>query len=433
MDEDHSTWQRLQGLARLAVLQLESGRIARETQEIVRACAAGLKLENVTVITLGCAVVVQHTTPDGRDLAVTREVAVSTGINCEQARSLDDAAVPIAGGDVAPEQVENTLDAARVTPQPWYVAVLALSVVAASIALQFGVEPTGALFTGLLEFLVAGSGVLLARARLGVLFAATAQAELGGVVALVAASTGLVPWVAAVASVAVSWVVLVPQPAVVASAADAVDGEYPASAARGAVVLMTLVGVAIGAGCFIQLSAHYAPARLGDVVLPTLMWPLVIFFSGLGAVANAFANGGGRRLVGPAAVIGMGTGVCNLLLGRVWGLDVVLAKTLVAIVLGVVATLVARRVGYPAAVLMLMGITGALLPGDVVYTAIMKHMHGGSGLGDLLRAGVICFGLGAGAAFGAKVTALVQHHRAGVMTGVARRAAFGTVQRGARR
>jgi len=129
-------------------------------------------------------------------------------------------------------------------------------------------------------------------------------------------------------------------------------------------------------------------------------------FSALGAVANAFANGGRLPLVRPAALLGLVTGAVNQVLVLAVGLPAVWASSLSAVVLGVLSAALVKRTGYPSQVLALMGITGALLPGIPVFFGILQAMGGGNAAEHFGTAAVISLGIGTGVALGVHLAGL---------------------------
>ncbi|MGI6878534.1 hypothetical protein [Microbacterium sp. gxy059] len=210
---------------------------------------------------------------------------------------------------------------------------------------------------------------------------------------------GLVEPVGAAAAFAVSWLLILPLPQVIEATTDAVEGAYTSALVRVANVAVTAGGIAIG-GSIVLFTG--SALDLDDPVLdelPSLPWYLGLVFAALGAIANAFANGGRATLILPAAALGIVTSAASQAL-QLTDLPFGWAAAIAAVLLGFVSVFLAPRVGYPYPVLALMGITGALLPGLTVFRGVIHQMSGGSGMDLFLQAGVTCIGLGVGVAFG---------------------------------
>ena len=95
--------------------------------------------------------------------------------------------------------------------------------------------------------------------------------------------------------------------------------------------------------------------------------------------------GGGMSLMLPAGVVGLLTAICNQFLTRGLEMHTAWAAGISAVLLGLVATLLARKLSYPASVLALMGMTAALLPGLTVYMGLATSLTGVSGMAEYLK------------------------------------------------
>lgn len=200
---------------------------------------------------------------------------------------------------------------------------------------------------------------------------------------------------------------LVPLPLLILLVADLVTTNHLAAVARLSVLFLVLCGISVGAIAVLSMAGAITTETPSNVDLPTLAIPLSLLFSILGAVANALANSGGRSLILPAAVIGLLTACCNQSLIHLAGLPAAWSSTLSAVVLGVVAATWAKRSDYPAPVLALMGITGALLPGLTVLQGVASELYFGTGLQFFGQAGMVAVGLGVGTTLGFQLASLV--------------------------
>jgi uncharacterized membrane protein YjjB (DUF3815 family) len=192
---------------------------------------------------------------------------------------------------------------------------------------------------------------------------------------------------------------LVPLPLIVSAVVGAVNAKEVAATSRASPIVLTVGGLVLG-GAIVVLAGRELTAPTGDVNLPTLAIPLVLLFSALGAMANAIANLGARHLLPAAGVIGLLTAAGNLLLSRGAGLPSGWATALTAVALGFGAAWWSRRTDHAAAVLALMGITGALLPGLTVYQGVVLEIFGRASAWYYVSAGLTCIGLGVGTTLG---------------------------------
>ena len=407
-------WERLDILLRFAVADAEAGRSTTETVATLHACAAALGMPGLTVVSGGRTFVLEHVLPSGEALTRLGSAATIDAIDCERLRRLERVSVDIRRGRVGVDGIRRLIDAAVGTSRPWWWAAAGMTVLAACIALQIGTSPVAALLAAALQVLVSGIGALAAtRAGTLRLFVVATQCLVGAAFLAAFHALGALSWIEAATCLAVSWLLLVPLPSLLTLVVDAVNSEHLAAAARAAVSTLVVGGIVLGGGVVLTIADHLQLRGPSGFDLPTLAVPLVLVFSALGAMANGIANGGGRRLLLPAATIGVATAACNQTLIHVVGLDATWASIASAVVLGIGSALWARVVPYPAAVLALVGITGALLPGLVVLRGVVLELFHTSGLLFFGQAVVICLGLGIGATFGFQLVARLSRSRAG--------------------
>ena len=386
-------WERLDLLLHFAIADAEAGRATTDTVATIRACAAALGMPDLTVISSGRTFMLEHVLPSGEALTRVGSAATIDAIDCERLRRLGHVAADIEGGHVRVDGIRRLIDTAVGTARPWWWAAAGMTVLAACIALQIGASPLAALLAAVLQVLVSAFGALAAtRASTLRLFVVATQCLVGAAFVATFHAVGALSWIEAATCLAVSWLLLIPLPS-----------------------LLTLVvdGIVLGGGIVLTIADHLRLRGPGDFDLPTLAVPLVLVFSALGAMANGVANGGGRRLLLPAAAIGVATAACNQALIHLVGLDAPWASIASAVVLGAGAALWARVLPYPAPVLALVGITGALLPGLVVLRGVVLELFHTSGLFFFGQAVVICLGLGIGATFGFQLVARLSRSRAG--------------------
>lgn len=211
--------------------------------------------------------------------------------------------------------------------------------------------------------------------------------------------------------IAVSWLLLIPLPQVIGAVTDALDADFMSAVSRLGSVAMAAVGIAIGGAVTFGLGEVLGMDHPRLDSLPEFPWYLVLVFSALGAIGNAFANGGRTPLILPAAGIGMVTAAANQVLLNAAALTPLWANSLSAVVLGVLTVIIAKRTGDPQPVLALVGITGALLPGIPVFFGILQEMGFGSGGQYFLRAAITCAAIGVGVAFSSYLASIAGNVR----------------------
>ena len=187
---------------------------------------------------------------------------------------------------------------------------------------------------------------------------------------------------------------------------DAINTLQLAALARFASISVAMGGILIGGTAVIHIGRQFV-TMVPDPTLLSLSLPLALFFSLIGAMASAVANGGRMSLMLPAGVVGLLTAICNQFLTRGLEMHTAWAAGISAVLLGLVATFLARKSSYPASVLALMGMTAALLPGLTVYMGLATSLTGVSGIAEYLQAALICVVLGVGVALGFTIARLI--------------------------
>lgn len=416
--------ERLELLADLGYGFLESGQTTAQTERTLVECAHGLGLGEVTANFFGRLLTVETTTPDGATVTVTGAARSLDAVDCTRARTLNRLAAPLLSAPVVrvgrgspvarPAPVSDETDlgglrkrvsAARERQNPWWVSAFGLALLAFCISLQVGVAWQAWVTTAAVQLLSSAVGTATARLRMPRLFATAAQTTVGGAAATVLVQLGFVDPVGAAAALAVTWLLVLPLPQAIAAVTDAIEADYLSALTRIASVAVSAGGVFIGGTLTFALGELLGMDHPSLSELPSLPWYLGLVFAALGAIGNAFANGGGWSLVAPAATLGLVTSAAHQTLLAA-GLPMLWAASISAAVLGVVAVFFAIRTDYPQQVLALMGITGALLPGLPVFFGILQQMGAGSGLAHFGHAGAICIGIGAGAALGSYLVSL---------------------------
>ena len=391
-------------VAQLLAGLLNAGLSTSDAIALGRSAAVKLGLDAVEFVDLGRSVLIQHGHPDGQIRTVSRPVGLDS-INCEQLRALTLVCKQISAGKLDIQTAPNAIQrAAAITANKWW-GVIGLTILAFCIALQVGADWMTALGASLVQVSVSLMGWIGGRIAIPRLFVVALQCMVCAIVAAGLVVTGLVASPGAVA-IAVAWMLLVPQPQVINMVIDAINTLQLAALARFASVSVAVGGILIGGTAVIHIGRQFV-TMVPDPTLLSLSLPLALFFSLIGAMANAVANGGRMSLMLPAGVVGLLTAICNQFLTRGLEMHTAWAAGISAVLLGLVATFLARKSSYPASVLALMGMTAALLPGLTVYMGLATSLTGVSGMAEYLQAALICVVLGVGVALGFTIARLI--------------------------
>ncbi|MFT4188406.1 MAG: threonine/serine exporter family protein [Aeromicrobium sp.] len=404
---------RLELLAELGYGFVESGQTSGQTERVLRDCARSLGLSSLGFNSFGRLLLLETTSPDGGTVSVQGAAKALDFVDCARARKLSAVADELTDRGEQPDLADAHRRVAllRRTATPWWARAFGMTLLAFAISMQVGVTWHAWVAAALVQVVTSLTGLLTARWTMPSLLSAAVCSSAGGAFATLLVKIGFVDPVGAAAAIAVTWLLLLPLPQIIGAVTDAIDADHLSALTRVASVLVAGVGVFVG-GAF-----TFALGELLDMDhpkldhLPTFPWYAILVFSALGAIANAFANGGTLSLVGPAATLGVVTGTVNQVLLRVADAPTLWANSASAVVLGVLTVVLAARTGYPQPVLALMGVTGALLPGIPVFFGILQEMGEGSGAAYFGQAATICVGIGAGVAFGAWVTERARSRR----------------------
>lgn len=407
--------QRLDLLMSLGCGLLESGQTSGQVQSIIVSSGRSLGLSELSFTTSGSLAVLEAHKPDGTTVMTSGAARALDMIDCTKSRALHHVVLELRDGGGAGSHTQRKEHLSHVREEiwrlrekatPWWATTLGLTMLAVFISMQVGVLWTAWVAAAAVQLVASLVGFAVIRAQMPKLFVIILQSSAGGAFATALVLLGFVDPVGAAAAIAVNWLLLLPLPQVIGAVTDAIGADYVSAMTRVASVGIAAVGISIG-GVFIF--------ALGDMLgmdhpaldeLPTFPWYLVLVFSALGAMANAFANGGRASLLLPAAVIGVSTGVVNQVMLHIVGAPTLWASTVSGVALGLMTLHFAVRTGYPQQVLALMGVTGALLPGIPVFFGILQYMSGVSGADHLAHAGMICAGISAGVALGSYIAAL---------------------------
>lgn len=404
---------RLGLLADLACGFLESGQPGWRVGDTLTECVDAQGLAGFGFTTVGRVVIVEASLPDSGTVTVTTTAKALDLIDCTRSWRLHRLAEEVVASGSGQTQGDGSGDIGALRAQvaglraistPWWAVAGGTTMLAFVISMQLGVGWRSWIAAAVVQLLTAFCGQLLTKFRLPELFAAVIKSAVAGTLATVLVLVDVLDPVAAAAAIAVNWLLLLPLPQIIGAMSDVIDGDYLSAVTRAGSVVVTAFGISISGVYVFALGEMLDMDHPLISEVPGLPWYLALVFSALGALANAFANGGWVRLAVPAMTIGVVTGTVNQFLILVVGASAVWAAAGAATVLGAVAVVMAVRTGYPDQVFALMGVTGALLPGIAVVTGILQVMGEESGAEHFTTAVTTCVSIGTGVAFGAFLT-----------------------------
>lgn len=399
LDKDE-VQKRLGMLVVLATSMIESGRSISGTSRIIKASAKGVDLNNILVNATGKIVSLQYINSSNEVYIRNGHAKAVDSFDCDRMKQLEIIASKISSGKLTSDDAIIEIEKCKHISKPWWWTTGGLAVLGFCVSLQVGGLFNTAIVTAILHFLVSLAGRFLGKYSVPNLYAVAIQCIIGGIIAFGAHYFGLVSVQGAIVALAVSWMLLVPQSLIISAVLDVTNQQYVAGVTHTSLIVLISSGIIMGGIITLSMTdlLHLSPNQ--KIVLPTLSIPLGIVFSVIGATANAMANSGGKDLVIPAAIIGLVTASINQVLLNLLGFPALWAASITAIILGFCSELLARRVLYPAPVLALMGIAGALLPGLVVYNGVAQELFQENGIPHFLQAGLTCLCLGIGVTFG---------------------------------
>lgn len=415
---------RLEFLAELGHGFLESGQTGGQTERALRDCGRSLGLSRMEFNSTGRLVLLEAALPDGGSVSLSGAARALDLVDCTRAKALSDLATEVpaelAARDPRPSRpaqrellasARDSVRRLRDTATPWWAVTLGMTMLAFFISMQVGVGWQAWVSAAVVQLVSSMVGFGIGRARPPKLFAVAVQSTAAGAFATLLVQLGFVDPVGAAAAIAVNWLLLLPLPQMIGAVTDAIEADFLSALTRVASVATAAVGIFVGGAATFALGELLGMDHPRLDSLPSFPWYLVLVFSALGAVANAFANGGRMPLVLPAAGLGLATAATSQALLLLVGLPTLWASSIAAVVLGVLSSAISTRTGYPQPVLALMGVTGALLPGIPVFFGILQEMGEGSGVAYFGTAAAICAGIGTGVALGVYLAGLLRRDR----------------------
>ncbi len=399
--------------ARIGVALLATGAPATEAVERTLAAARAYGLRSIHVdVTFSSLVISYHRGPEQDPMTLMRVVPVRAQDFTRYAR-LRRLVDTLAERPLPLEEARERLDAVIRAPHPYrhWVVTVALGLLAAAAAALLGAGPQICALSFVTSAGTAYTQYRLSRAGFAPFFTQAIGAAIPTTVATVITALGDIEARHALNPsliVAAGIVVLLSGLSFVGAAQDAIEGFYVTAAARFAEVFVLTLGLVLGIIAVLTVAA-----RLGV--------PLVISARTVGGASEPVAWLAASLVAAMFAVSSYAVGRAILVSGLAGGLAWLVAaglgllgagrpsaSALSALVVGMLARLVARRLRLPALVVTTAAIL-PLVPGRTVYQGIFQIVANPEsaglteGLGTLVEAAGVGIGLAAGVTLGTSI------------------------------
>ncbi|WP_055565687.1 threonine/serine ThrE exporter family protein [Streptomyces atriruber] len=257
-------------------------------------------------------------------------------------------------------------------PWPWWSRTAGSGILAAALTVQVGGSAWAALMSVAVVLICDRAGWLLQRSAMPFFLVIAAQAALTVVLGIALLNIALIdPYSTAV--VTANLVVLLPLGPLIALPQDGITGFSLMAATRAVNVALALAGMATGVVLVAVLADQaaadlYAP-HIDHTVLP--VWGILVM-SAVGALGNCCAMGGSRRQLPFAVTAGLLAGSIHTAVTHAVPDAQAVAVLCAATALGASAALCSPLLRVPAAVIVVPGAAGSLLPSLQVYESITQ-------------------------------------------------------------
>ena len=386
----------------LAEAMLRSGANSRDTEVAAVAVTATWELAPLEMEITAASVRLQYSPHDGPPITEMRVV-----------RDIGDDLTALSGlyklvDDVVYGRLDIAAASARLvaieTAGPRWPAPLqftAMGVLGATLSFLSGGNVRSAAWAFVLVSLTVMLARWAGRWTMPPFFLVAAQSAFGLAVGSAALGLGWLGPRESATTVAPLLVLLLPHPAIVAWAQDAITGFRDPANARALsialVVLGVLLGVPAGAAATSWVHVEVDPTQIK--LLP-LTLPFALLASVIAALANGIVQGTTARALPFIAVAALLTSACQRFFLSI-DFGQLFATFAAATVLGIVCTLAAARLRTAVTVLAVPAFCGALLPALAVADSLLNLVAGTSGAQqDFLLALLITLAIGAGLVLG---------------------------------
>jgi len=400
--EQYSAVQIVDFCLDLAEVMLASGADTRSVETAVVAVSTKWNLAPLDLDFSGSSVTIQYAPADAPALVKVRTVT-SDGSDLDRLARANQIVDDLVHGERDMTSAVNALVAVLRMPPRWptWLADVGLSVLGTSIAMQAGGGWRAGIGAFVLMFGIILSGRWLTGRGFPQFFVSGAQGAVASALGTLAIWADVLEPAGAATMVAALVVLLLPHVSLVTWAQDAISGFRSMAVARafyiGLVIAAIVVGVPAGIAVTHWLSIEVDPS--GIVLTPLPLWAS-LSLTVVSAAANCFVQQTSARVIPVAVVFSVAAGAFLWAL-RQFGLPLLGATFVAAVLLGVLSTIAAARMRTAVAAIAVPAFCGALLPGVAVSNALLNFMSGTSTAAlDFVSAVTVALAIGAGLVLG---------------------------------
>ena len=400
--EQYSAVQIVDFCLDLAEVMLASGADTRSVETAVVAVSTKWNLAPLDLDFSGSSVTIQYAPADAPALVKVRTVT-SDGSDLDRLARANQIVDDLVHGERDMTSAVNALVAVLRMPPRWptWLADVGLSVLGTSIAMQAGGGWRAGIGAFVLMFGIILSGRWLTGRGFPQFFVSGAQGAVASALGTLAIWADVLEPAGAATMVAALVVLLLPHVSLVTWAQDAISGFRSMAVARafyiGLVIAAIVVGVPAGIAVTHWLSIEVDPS--GIVLTPLPLWAS-LSLTVVSAAANCFVQQASARVIPVAVVFSVAAGAFLWAL-RQFGLPLLGATFVAAVLLGVLSTIAAARMRTAVAAIAVPAFCGALLPGVAVSNALLNFMSGTSTAAlDFVSAVTVALAIGAGLVLG---------------------------------
>lgn len=361
----------------LGAAMLRCGANGRDTEVAVVAVTATWELAPLELEITTSAVRLQYS-PAGEapitEMRIVRDFGYDLAALARIYRLVDE----IVAGRLDMAHASRRLDVIEGMGPRWpvWAQLAAMGVLGIMLSFLAGGDWRSALGAFVLVIVAMSTGRAIARQAVPTFFTVAAQSAIGVALGTTTLALGWLSAAQTASMVGALLVLLLPHPAIVAFAQDAITNFRDPANARALSIALVVFGVLLGmpAGLVVTSWFHTEvdPSR---IVLVPLTLPFALLASTIGALANAVGQGAAGRMLPMIAVASAVTAcVQRAFVGL--GFSALFATFAAATVLGVICTLAAARMRTAVLVLAVPAYCGALLPALTVAYSLLNLVAG---------------------------------------------------------
>ncbi|WP_395110699.1 threonine/serine exporter ThrE family protein [Actinomadura sp. SCN-SB] len=294
-------------------------------------------------------------------------------------------------------------------PYPPWLLVMSFGLIAASAGVLVGGGPVVAVTAFVATVIGDRTAAALARRGIAEFFQLLAASSIGALIAVLVVAMGSPGRVSTVVTGAI--LALLPGRPLVASIQDGITGDLVSASARLLEVFIMLAAIVAGLGVVVYFAVQLdIDIRVSDLPRPPAVFSPVAVLAAAGVgLAFAVSLAVPRNVLFAAAIGGALIWSIYVRLHH-WGVAPVFSAAISAVIIGIFASMLARRRRAPILPYVVPAIS-PLLPGTLLYRAMVELNTGDpqGGVLSLIGALSVALALGAGVNLGGELVRAFQH------------------------